>query len=73
MTRIIDQALRGQFPNMDWPTMSVLHIEVAVPKRWTNKLAKSAGTDEDPFVKMKGLLEKFLQDKVELIGFRIED
>lgn len=73
MSRIIDEAMRREFPDEDWPTMSVLRIEYVIPKKWTNRLVETAGSEGDPFPKMGKVLESFLEDEVQLIKFEIDD
>ncbi len=73
MSRIIDEALRRMFPNQDRATVSILQLEYLIPKRWTNRLVEVAGEDNDPFHSMEVTLERFLDDKVVLLGFKIID
>lgn len=73
MSRIIDEAMRRAFPHKEFPKVSVLQLEYLVPKKWTNRIVETAGSDNDPFVKIEEILEDFLEDDVALLGFKIID
>ena len=73
MTRIIDEAMRRLYPDEHFPKHSILRVEFLVPKKWTNRIVQVAGRDNDPFEEMRGFLQAFLEDEVELIKFEIDD
>jgi len=62
----------------DFPSVSVLHLEFEIPKRWSNKLYSAAGSCTDPFPKIEELIADSIpniegDEEVRLIGFVIND
>jgi len=62
----------------DFPSVSVLHLEFEIPKRWSNKLYSAAGSNRDPFPKVEKLIADSIphvsgDEEVRLIGFQIND
>jgi hypothetical protein len=58
-----------------FPPLSVVSIEFEIPKRWTNKLIKTAANDPNhPTFLMEKTLRDWMQgDYIRLIGFHITD